>query len=158
MHKDLSCERDKAGKKRSECASRQWRRGACRCNDNITSAGLSVLWWVQHLPRRCLDRRPLPLTKNTQPKNLQRIENVSTCLCHHGYLCLSPITTLSMLLQPFLEGRSVQNCGTGCKTDHKSGQKTITLNLKLPSPDKTATSETCSPFEKQTARSALTQE
>ena len=63
---------------------------------------------VQHLPRRRLEREmPPPLTENSfNQENISEL-NISQLVVSLRYLLLSPITTLSILSQPFFDGRSV---------------------------------------------------
>ena len=62
-----------------------------------------------------------------------------------GTLHMSPITTITALSQPFLDGRSVQNAAAVGKTDHMPRQNQDLQPHTAVAPDKVATSADLQP-------------
>ena len=68
---------------------------------------LERVLWVQHLPRRCLGRKASSKKKTCTTTTSNELNVVSACSYHLRYQYMSPITTLSKLLQPW----STLHCG-----------------------------------------------
>ena len=130
-------------KLRFQCALRQlkqWRRGACRSNNNTTSAILSVQW-VQRLTHKRQRTKP-PLLNNSNQESINALKMSQLVF---------PIATLSTLLQLFLDGRSFKMLQPWTETDHKLKKKT---QRKLHS---LLTKSTRRPTKKMTCESRLAQ-